>query len=64
MKENNNRAAMTVQEFLDWAAIKKTTFYREVKAGRSSTRKVGRRTLVLIEDANRWLEGLPQGGDL
>ncbi|MEP2942356.1 MAG: helix-turn-helix domain-containing protein [Hyphomicrobiales bacterium] len=58
MLHNSERAAMTVKEFLDWARISRTTFYKEVNNGRIPIRKVGKRTLVTMADANNWLANL------
>lgn len=51
--------AMTVAEFLSWARIGRTTFYREAAAGRIKLRKIGAKTVVLRDDALAWLNGLP-----
>lgn len=56
--------AMTVNEFLDWARISRTTFYKQVKQGRLPVHKVGKRTLVKCTDAEAWLENLPEMGDV
>lgn len=39
--------------------VSRATFYRELAAGRIAARKSGKRTLVLVEDIERWLESLP-----
>ena len=54
----NTRGAMTVREFLEWSRISRSTFYKEVKEGRIPLKKVGKRSLVLMSDAEAWLEGL------
>ena len=55
----NQQGAMTVREFLEWARISRTTFYKEVSEGRIPLKKVGKRSLVLMRDAEAWLHGLP-----
>ena len=55
----NKNGAMTVLEFLSWARISRSTFYKEVSEGRIPLKKVGKRSLVLVRDAEAWLEGLP-----
>lgn len=55
-----DRGAFTVNEFLDWARISRTTFYKEVSAGRLRLRKVGKRSLVLRQTAEEWLNSLPE----
>lgn len=51
--------AFTVKEFLAWARISRTTFYKEANAGRIPIKKVGKRSLVLRSDAQKWLDNLP-----
>ena len=53
-------ATFTVRQFLAWANVSHTTFYKELSAGRLKAYKVGRRTLVRQEDAQAWLNSLPQ----
>ena len=38
--------------------IGKTKVYAEIDAGRLKARKLGRRTLITIEDERRWLDAL------
>lgn len=52
-------AAMTFAEFLKWSRIGKTKAYAEAKAGRLKIRKLGGKTLVLLSDAEKWLNELP-----
>ena len=54
---------MTVQDFLDNFRVGKTTFYREVEAGRLRITKVGRSTRVTRGDAAVWLRGLEERND-
>lgn len=53
------RGAISVREFCQWAGIGRTAFYEELKTGRLVARKFGKRTLIPIAEAHRWLEGLP-----
>jgi len=53
-------AAFTVNEFLAWARISRSTLYKEVDAGRIPIRKCGRRTLILRDAAESWLRSLPE----
>lgn len=57
--KGEHSGAMTVKEFLDWARISRTTFYKEVNAGRIQLKKVGKRSLVRRADAEAWLDSLP-----
>jgi len=54
-----NRGAMSVNEFLAWASIGRSKFYEEVNSQRLAIRKVGRKTLVTMADAQAWLDSLP-----
>lgn len=55
----NNTGAMSVNDFLAWASIGRTKFYEECAAGRLRIRKVGRKTVVTMTDAQEWLDALP-----
>jgi len=50
---------MTVGDFLARYSIGRTTFYREVAAGRLKLRKLGSATRVARVDAEAWAERLP-----
>lgn len=51
-----NRGAMSVNEFAIWAAIGRTTAWKEIKEGRLRPVKVCARTIVPVEEAERWLQ--------
>jgi len=59
MTRDDQPIAFSVRQFCTMHAIGRTTFYEQVKCGRLSIRKLGKRTLVLREEAERWLEALP-----
>jgi len=40
--------------------IGRTKAYEEIAAGRLKARKVGVRTIILAEDAQAWLDSLPE----
>lgn len=52
-------AAFNVMQFCHWAGISRAQFYLEVAQGRIVPRKVGRKTLVPVHEAIRWMNGLP-----
>lgn len=54
------RGAMSVEEFLQWAGISRWLFYRLVKQGAIRPRKIQSRTVVPVEEAERWLRDLPE----
>ena len=51
--------ALNVLQFCRWSGISRAQFYLEVASGRLVPRKVGRRTIVPVSEAYRWLLGLP-----
>lgn len=53
---------MTVAEFLRRYSIGRTTFYREVAAGRITLRKLGFASRIARADAERWASSLPIHG--
>lgn len=55
--------AFSVREFCQWANISRSTFYKEVKLRRLSPVKLGKKTLVLRSEAERWLYQLPPSAD-
>ena len=59
MSVQKSSGAMTVNEFLSWASIGRTKFYQEHAAGRLRIRKIGRKTVVTMADAQAWLDALP-----
>lgn len=54
-----DRGVFTVTEFLDWARISRTKFYDEVAKSNIQIRKLGKKTLILRTEAERWLNELP-----
>lgn len=54
-----NRIAFTVAEFAKASAISKSTAYALIRRGEIAARKCGTRTLILVEDAEKWTSRLP-----
>jgi len=54
------RGALSVEEFLQWASISRWLFYRLVKQGAIRPKKVCGRTVIPVEEAERWLRDLPE----
>ena len=54
------RGALSIAGFCDYASVGRTTAFAEVKAGRLIAHKRGRSTIILIEDADAWLQSLPR----
>lgn len=57
--DHREPAAMSVEAFLRWAGISRFLFYQEVKRGRIRPRKCGGRTVIPVQEAERWLQDLP-----
>lgn len=51
--------AFSVNDFCRWAGIGRTAAYAEMGAGQLEARKLGRRTIILRSEAERWLASLP-----
>ncbi|GGF74639.1 hypothetical protein GCM10007301_38120 [Azorhizobium oxalatiphilum] len=58
MAQTENPGALSINDFCQWAGIGRTLAYRQIQAGRLSTKKVGRRTLITMEAARSWLDAL------
>jgi len=55
MGSNFSNGAMTLKDFTKWAGIGYTKTYAEAKIGKLTLTKIGRRTLILRSEAERWL---------
>jgi hypothetical protein len=53
------RGALSIAGFCDYAAIRRTAAFDEIRSGRLIAHKRGRSTIILIEDADAWLRSLP-----
>lgn len=51
---------LTVSDFLILFRVSRTTFYREVNAGRLRIVKLGRSTRISRADAEKWIDKLQQ----
>jgi predicted DNA-binding transcriptional regulator AlpA len=55
-----NRTAITVADLVDELGLSRSKLYTEIKAGRLKPRKIGRKTIFLVDDVRRYLDGLPE----
>lgn len=53
------KLAFSIDELCDATGVRRNLIYDEIKAGRLKSRKLGRRTIILDEDARSWLRALP-----
>ena len=59
MSTSTKPVAFAVRDFCQWANISRSSFYKEVKERRLHPVKLGKKTLILRSEAQRWLEQLP-----
>lgn len=52
-------AALTIDEFTQWARMGKTRIYEEIGKGALPAIKVGRRTLIPMAAAETWFAAQP-----
>ena len=55
----NDRSALTINEFCERYSIGRVKAYEEINAGRLLVAKLGRRTIIPVANADRWLASLP-----
>lgn len=49
----------SIDEFAKLAGLSRVTVYNEIRSGKLKARKIGRRTVVLADDAKAYLNALP-----
>jgi excisionase family DNA binding protein len=49
----------SVAQVLDMTGIGRATLYRQIAAGLLKAHKIGRRTVILADDYQAWLESAP-----
>ena len=54
------RLVLSIPEFCQSVGLSRSAVYLEIKAGRLRPRKCGRRTLIPIDEAHRWIAELPE----
>jgi hypothetical protein len=52
--------AVTIPEAVKLSGLSRTHFYEAFKCGQISARKAGRRTIILLDDLEDYLVGLPR----
>lgn len=66
MSSRTDRLAYTVVELAEAAGLGRTTIYREAKAGRLRLTKIGKRSIITVAEAKRWMAavaGIPGKAD-
>lgn len=51
--------AISVEEAARRAGVGRTTIFMELRNGRLKGRKIGRRTVIAVDDLSAWLDSLP-----
>jgi hypothetical protein len=60
MPEHIGKLAYSIRELAQMSGLGRSLLYEEVKAGRLIVTKVGRRSIILYDDALTWLARLPK----
>jgi excisionase family DNA binding protein len=60
---NQFRRAMSVDEAANAAGVGRTMLFEEIRKGHITARKVGRRTIITMDDLDAWLKSLPAAGN-
>ena len=54
------RLAYGISEFCEAVGLGKSKIYLEIASGALRARKLGKRTIIEVDDAKAWLRNLPQ----
>jgi hypothetical protein len=49
----------SINDFCKWVGIGRTAAYAQIRDGRLTVRKLGKRTIVPVAEAQRWFNALP-----
>jgi excisionase family DNA binding protein len=60
----NEQYGTTVAAVSQYTGLSKPTIYAEIKRGALRAKKVGKRTVILNEWVDEWLNGLPDYGEV
>jgi excisionase family DNA binding protein len=59
MDNHQYKIVLTLEETCEIARIGRSTLYRSLRSGALRARKIGKKTVVLREDLQAWLQSLP-----
>lgn len=54
------KRGLSVEEFCEIYDVGRSSAYVEIRAGRLKARKVGKRTIIAVDDAEEWFARLPR----
>lgn len=58
-QRRSRQRALSIDEFAQRYGVGRTTAYQEISSGRLRARKIGKRTIIGVDDAEEWLHRLP-----
>lgn len=58
-KNARPRLGYSIQEFADAIGVSRSLIYQALRQGQLTARKIGKRTVISAEDANKFLNRLP-----
>ena len=56
------RIAVTIPEAIERSGIGRSSLYKLFTQGRLTPRKLGKRTLIMVEELDALVKSLPEGG--
>jgi excisionase family DNA binding protein len=59
-EQEERRGAYSIKSFCEAYEVGHDKVYEEIRTGRLRAKKMGRRTLIPVAEAERWLESLPE----
>lgn len=54
-----HKVLISVDDFLRRYGVSRTRAYHEINSGKLRARKLGRRTVIHVDDARNWADSLP-----
>jgi hypothetical protein len=54
-----DHSVFDLPSFCAWAHIGRTRAFEEIRSGRLKARRIGKKSLITIEDAREWFASLP-----
>ena len=54
------RGALSIRQFCEYASVQRTKYYELVKNKEITPRRIGGKPVILMKDAEAWLESLPE----
>jgi excisionase family DNA binding protein len=57
---HDTKRALGVAEAAKAAGVGRTTIFEAIRKGEIVARKVGRRTIIAVDDLDAWLDSLPR----